>query len=139
MRFAAGARSNKRTVGRFSFCGLSSDPYSLLVSLFRGHGGDGNSGSESTVTLRLCTVPQVLPSRKERRVVSSFSHACSPLFSGSTNGRVIILSISRLYRYAKSSTGSYAMCRVANGTMELCTTISLFFQLNYLNWCSKLE
>lgn len=36
MRFAVGAGSNKRTVGRFSFCGLLPDPYSLPVSLFRG-------------------------------------------------------------------------------------------------------
>lgn len=61
MRFAVGTGSNKRTVGRFSFCGLSPDPYSLPVSLFRGGGG----GERASVTLRLCTVPQVLLSRKE--------------------------------------------------------------------------
>lgn len=42
MRFPVGAGSNKRTVGRFSFCGILPDPYSLPVSLFCG----GSGGSE---------------------------------------------------------------------------------------------
>lgn len=110
MRFAVGAGSNKRTVGRFSFCGLSPDPYSLPVSLFRGGGGGGERAS---VTLRLCTVPQVLPSRKEPwRSRELFLSRCLANRRGvaafrSTNGGIIILSISRARRrYAGDSSDS---------------------------------
>lgn len=50
LRCRCGSRSvrdpNKRTVGRFSFCGLSlRDPRSLPVSLFRGGGGGGSESA----------------------------------------------------------------------------------------------
>lgn len=117
MRFAVGAGSNKRTVGRFSFCGLSPDPYSLPVSLFRG--GGGGCSERASVILRLCTVPQVLPSRKEPwRSRELFLSRCLANRRGvaafrSTNGGIIILSISRAHRrYAGDSSDSERCARV---------------------------
>lgn len=102
MRSAVGAESNKRTVGRFSFCGLSPDPYSLPVSLFRGGGGGGSESERypsamyrsSSVTLskRAVAKPWVLsltvPRQAARRAVAFRS----------TNSGIIILSISRVRR-----------------------------------------
>jgi len=106
MRFAVGAGSNKRTVGRFSFCGLCCPI--LIPSRFLFFAAAAAAVTvaavEASVTLRLCTVPQVLPSRKEpwrsRELFLSrcFANRRAVAFR-STNSGIIILSISRVRRY----------------------------------------
>lgn len=82
---AVGAGSNERTVGRFSFCGILPDPYSLPVSLFRG--SSGGSGSERYPSAMYRSSSVTHSKRAVVEVVSSFSHGASPSGAPLPSGR----------------------------------------------------
>lgn len=120
MRFAVGTGSNKRTVGRFSFCGLCCPI--LIPSRFLFFAAA--AAVEASVTLRLCTVPQVLPSRKEPwRSRELFLSRCfadrRAVAFRSTNNGIIILSISRVRRYAGTRWTRATSTRVRVGESDV--------------------
>lgn len=125
LRCRCGSRSEQvpiREQQADSVSAASRDPYSLPVSLFFAAAAAARAAS---VTLRLCTVPQVLPSRKEWRVVSSFSHGCWPsaplVFRFGERQNYHFIDIAVLYRRYAEPDGKRRHVS-ANGMLQLCTT-----------------